>query len=103
MASYVVTVAAQGDIEDIVATIAEDNAEAAEILEGRIYETFDLLAQMPGIGHNREDLTDLPVLFFRIGRTPYMAIYTNHTPIRIIRIVHGRRDITALLQDEGAD
>lgn len=79
MASYVVTVAAQGDIEDIVATIAEDNAEAAEILEGRIYETFDLLAQMPGIGHNREDLTDLPVLFFRIGRTPsYGDLYEPH-------------------------
>jgi plasmid stabilization system protein ParE len=50
MASYFVTVAAQGDIEDIVATVADNNAEAAEVLEERIYEAFELLAQMPGVG-----------------------------------------------------
>lgn len=37
MASYFVTVAAQGDSEDINATIAADNAEAAEVVENRIY------------------------------------------------------------------
>jgi plasmid stabilization system protein ParE len=100
MTAYLVTEVAQGDIEEIVATIAEDNAEAAEIIEDRIYETFDLLAQLPGIGHSREDLTTLPVLFHRIMKTSYMAIYTNGSPITIIRVVHGRRDIMALLKDE---
>lgn len=102
MASYFVTEAAQGDIEEIVAAIADDSAEAAEIIEGRVYDAFDLLAQAPGIGHSREDLTALPVLFFRVKRTPYMTIYTDDSPIRIIRVVHGRRDIMALLKDESS-
>src|SRR3546814_2515417 len=102
MASYFLTVAAQDDIEDIIATVAASNAEAAQSLEDRIYEAFDLLAQMPGIGHSREDLTDLPVLFFRITKWPYTALYTNGSPIKIIRVVHGRRDIPELLKDVSA-
>jgi plasmid stabilization system protein ParE len=102
MASYFVTVAAQGDIEDIVATVADNNAEAAEVLEERIYEAFELLAQMPGVGHHREDLTSLPVLFFPIKKTPYMAIYKDDSPTTIVRVVHGRRDIPSLLRDESS-
>lgn len=100
MASYHVTDAAQGDIEEIVLTVAENNPEAAEVLEERLYEAFDLLAQMPEIGHSREDLTSLPVLFWSIKKTSYAAIYKKADTIQIIRVVHWRRDIAAFLLDE---
>lgn len=100
MSSYLVTEVAQADIEEIVSTVADNNQEAAEVLEGRIYEAFDLLAEMPEIGHSREDLTSLPVLFWPIKQTSYAAIYKNASPIEIIRVVHWRRDIATLLQDE---
>lgn len=67
------------------------------MLEGRTYEAFDLLAEMPGIGHSREDLTSLPVLFWPIKQTSYAAIYKNASPVEIIRVVHWRRDIATLL------
>lgn len=102
MSSYRVTEAAQRDIEEIISTIADENPDAAEILEDRIYEAFDLLTEMPGIGHRREDLTSLPVLFWPIKKTSYAAIYNNATPIAIIRVVHWRRDLATLLRGENS-
>lgn len=102
MGLYVVTNAAQGDIEELVATVAENNPQAAEALEDRIYEAFDLLAQAPGIGHSREDLTSLPVVFWSIRKTSYVVIYKQSSPIEIIRVVHWRRDIASFLKDESS-
>jgi plasmid stabilization system protein ParE len=97
---YSVTRAAQSDIEDIVSTIWQDNPEAAEQVEERLYEAFDLLAQNPELGHKRLDLTDRPVRFWPVKRTSYAAIYRIASPIEIIRVVHWRRDIASLPLDE---
>ena len=59
---YILTLAAQSDIEEIVSTLWMENPEAAELVEERLYAAFDLLADNPGLGHEREDLTDRPVL-----------------------------------------
>ena len=55
-----------------------------------------LLAEMPAIGHTREDLTDKPVRFWPVGR--YLIIYRpERRPIEIVRLVSAYRDVTALL------
>ncbi len=94
---YKITLAAQGDIEDIIATIWQENPKAAHAVEDRLYAAFDLLAENPGLGHKRSDLTDLPVLFWPVQQTRYAAIYRNASPIEIIRVIHWRRDIPAVL------
>jgi antitoxin ParD1/3/4/toxin ParE1/3/4 len=100
MPDYSVTLAAQGDIEDIIWTIGESNPKAAERFEEKLYRAFGLLASNPALGHSRFDLTDRPVLFWTVRKSPYAVIYRNVLPIEIVRVVHWRRDIEALLLDE---
>lgn len=83
-----ITLAAQRDIEDIVTTLWEESPQAAELIEGRLYDAFDLLAGNPRLGHLRLDLTDRPVLFWAVKQTPYAAIYKPVAPIEIIRVIH---------------
>jgi len=43
---------------------------------------------MPGKGHTRDDLTDLPVGFFPLGS--YLIVYRpNPAPLQIVAILHG--------------
>jgi antitoxin ParD1/3/4/toxin ParE1/3/4 len=95
-----ITLAAQSDIEDIVTTLWEENPKAAELIEGRLYDAFELLADNPRLGHLRLDLTDRPVLFWPVRQTPYAAIYKPVAPIEIIRVIHWRRDIGVLLSHD---
>jgi antitoxin ParD1/3/4/toxin ParE1/3/4 len=97
--SYRVTLAAQSDIEEIVSFLWQENPKAAEQVENRLYEAFDLLADNPGLGHKRPDLTDRPVLFWPVNQTPYAAIYRAASPLEIVRVIHWRRDIVSLLGD----
>lgn len=62
---YTITLAAQADIEDIFAAIWLENPEAAERILDRLYEAFDLLAENPGLGHERSDLTERSDFFGR--------------------------------------
>src|SRR5690348_7854351 len=71
----------------------------ADRVESKIYQAFELLAITPSSGHRRFDLTDRPVLFFRVRPYSYLIIYRARTPIEIVGVLHGRRDITEVLQD----
>jgi plasmid stabilization system protein ParE len=53
------------DISDIWAYIARDNIDAARRVRLALLAACRRLAQNPGIGHQREDLTDKPVRFSR--------------------------------------
>lgn len=71
---------------------------AADKLEADIYTACDMLAQNPGLGHQRPDLTDEPVLFWPV-REQYLVIYRRETqPLKIVRILHGARDASAELR-----
>ena len=56
-----------------------------------------LLAEFPHNGHKRDDVrTSEPVLFWPIGS--YVIVYRPEPkPIVIVRILHGARDLDALL------
>ncbi len=62
-APFVVSPQALEDLDEIWLFNAQDNVEAAVRFEQRIRKTFYSLAENPGIGHRREDITDKPVLF----------------------------------------
>ncbi len=54
------------------------------------------LGNTPGAGHLREDLTDEPVKFWSVFS--YLIIYDPIAqPIEIARIVHGSREVSAIL------
>jgi len=98
--SYSVTLVAQSEIEEIITSIWQENPGAAEQVEERLFQAFDLLAENPRLGHQRQDLTDRPVLFWPVRRTPYAVIYRADSPIVILRVIHSHRDIASLLTDE---
>lgn len=55
------------------------------------------IAQMPGLGHRREDLTDERVRFHQVHS--YLIIYEfERKPVGISRILHTARDIRSILE-----
>ncbi|RZU35433.1 hypothetical protein BDD14_5480 [Edaphobacter modestus] len=43
----------------------------------KLFCLFEVLAERPGMGHKRRDLTNFPLLFFSEGA--YVVIYRNQT------------------------
>jgi plasmid stabilization system protein ParE len=87
------------DIREIWAFLAKDSIKAARQVRLRIFEACGALAQNPHSGHRREDLTDKALLFWPTGS--YVIVYKSSTkPIEIVRVLHGARNISALLDSE---
>ena len=102
MSRYQFTPQAAGDLLEIWSYIAHDSVEAANRVEEAIYKACDLLAEGPLRGHAREDLTRHPLRFWTVQPYPnYIIVYHPKTdPLQIIRILHGSRNITALLSEK---
>lgn len=99
MSRYRLTPSAARDVDAIYEHIAADNLPAAGRILNRFSQTFRKLADMPGMGHLREDLSDEPFRFWSAGS--YLIIYRPETdPLEILRVVHGSRDIASLLEEE---
>ena len=61
-----------------------------------MYEAFDKLAEMPGMGHIREDLTNEPLKFWKVHS--YLIAYRpDSKPLQIVRILSSFRDLASLL------
>ena len=67
MNEYVLGPDAVLDLEDIWEYIASDSVDAADRWVGKLFDAFETIARMPGIGHRRQDLTDYPVLSWPVG------------------------------------
>lgn len=86
---------AASDIRQICSYIAEDSVKASLKVRISLLEACQRLAETPGIGHTREDLTDQPVLFWPVGS--YLIIYDPKAkPLAIVRVVRGARDVSRL-------
>lgn len=98
-AAYVLSPAAQNDIDTAVEDLAEhwDDAEAAAAYVDRIYDELDRLADNPDLGHRREDLTELPVFFWNV-LDRYAVIYRKRQPVEIVRVLPWKMDISRLLR-----
>jgi plasmid stabilization system protein ParE len=97
MSGYVLSRAADLDLDGLWNHIAEDSLSAADRLTTKLLDSFEALARHPGMGHKREDLTHYPVLFWPVEN--YLVIYRgDRSPIQIVAIVYGGRDIPTFLQ-----
>lgn len=55
-----------------------------------------MLAKNPNIGHQRVDLTSRPDVLFWPVRS-YLILYRpSPTPLEILRVLHGRRDVRGI-------
>jgi len=94
---YVVGEDAERDLGGIWEHIAEDSVDAADRWIGKLFDAFEALGRVPGMGHKREDLTPYPVLFWPIGA--YLVIYrAERRPIEIVGVAQGSRDIPEFLR-----
>jgi len=102
MNGYVLSRDAERDLDDLWGYIAEENVDAADRLISRLFDAFKELGRNPGMGHKREDLTGFPVLFWPVGN--YLVIYrAEQSPIQIVAVAYGKRDIPAFLLRREAD
>jgi len=93
---YVLSVAAELDLDQIWEFIAQDNIDAADRWIDKLFDAFQSLAQLPGMGHRRDDLTAFPILFWPVGA--YLILYRVQSEwIEIVAITQGARDIPAFL------
>ena len=87
---------ALSDLREIWEFVSQDNFDGADQLLEEFYGTLHQLSEMPLMGHKRNDLTDREVLFWPLHS--YLVIYKPTRPLRIVRILHGRRDVRKLLK-----
>ena|SRR5258708_36085647 len=99
MSEYRFTPQAVDDLFEIWSYIARDNFEAANRVEEAVYSTCAFLADSPGAGRIREDLTALPVRFWLVQpfRNCWIVYNPQFKPLQIIRILHPARNIAAVL------
>ncbi len=95
--SYTLGAAVEFDLEDIWEYIAADSIDAANRWIEKLFDAFDSLAMTPTMGHRRDDLTSLPVLFWPVGR--YLIIYRlRNGSVEIVAVTQGSRDIPSFLR-----
>jgi plasmid stabilization system protein ParE len=100
MNGYILSAEAEEDAFQIWRYLAEKaSVETANRVESKLYKAFELLVKTPGLGHKRSDLIQHSVLFFRVRPYSYLIVYRPKTPLEIVAVLHGRRNIAELLQD----
>jgi toxin ParE1/3/4 len=99
--SYRLTTPARRDVTDVLQYLLQEaSPSVARRIEAEFRAAFRLLSTTPGLGHKRQDLTEKGVLFF--GVSAYLVIYeVLAADILIHAVVHGARDIPAMLNDRG--
>jgi len=96
MNEYVLSTAAELDLDEIWEYIANDSIDAADHWIAMLFDAFEKLADHPGMGHKRADLTAYPLLFWPVGA--YLILYRVQTEfIEIVAVTQGARDIPAFL------
>ena len=94
---YRLTPEAQRQVDEIGAFIAQDSIDAALKVYDALEETFELLAQNPGLGHAREDLTDKPLRFWSVYSCLVVYDFAS-APLTVVAVLHGARDVAQLLK-----
>lgn len=93
---YEVSAEAQNDLFEIWQRIAIDSVGLANRIEDEFHDLFASIARMPRQGHGRKDLTKKPVLFFPLYS--FLVVYQPEvTPVRILAVVRGKRDVKRLI------
>ena len=92
MSDYILAPDAVLDLEEIWEYIA-----AADRWTEKLFDAFEAIGRMPGVGHKRDDFTPYPVLFWTVGA--YAIIYrAEKQPVEIVAVTQGSRDIPSFLR-----
>lgn len=96
MKRFEFTRGARDDLQEIADYIAADSPEAARRVVAQIRKAVERLADVPELGHVREDLGPVLLRFWPVYS--YLVIYRGDIqPLQVIRILHGARDVERIL------
>ena len=97
-ARYVLAPEAASDLAEIWRYIKKQSSIAtADRVETAIRDRTGFLAENPGAGHWRKNLTEKAVKFFPVYS--YLIVYrADIRPLQVVSILHGRRDVERILQ-----
>ena len=97
MKPYLVAPEAEDDLRQIWRyLLGEAGLALANRIQGELVDAFEGLADFPGKGHKRPDLTSRDVLFFSVYQ--YMIVYRRAALVEIVAVLHGKRDVKRLLK-----
>lgn len=99
MRNFVVAPAGRDDLVEIweYYALTIGDVDVADRISGELSSACEDLAKTPGMGHYRNDLVAEPLRFWRVRE--YLIIYRSEkNPIEIVRVLHGKRDVQALLE-----
>ncbi len=97
MKPYVVAPEAEDDLRQIWRhLLGEAGLAIANRIQSELVDAFEGLADFPGKGHKRSDLTSRDVLFFSVYQ--YMIVYRRAELVEIVAVLHGKRDLRRLLK-----
>ena len=98
MSDYVLTPLAEDDLLEIGWYIANDSLEGASRVLNELHQAMTLLARQPIIVHRRTDLAAERYRFWPIFS--YLIVYRpDVTPVHIVHVVQGARDMRSLLKN----
>ena len=97
MKSYLIAPEAEDDLQQIWRyLLGEAGLAVANRVQGELVDAFESLANLPGKGHKRSDLTGRDVLFFSVYQ--YMIVYRRQATVEIVAVLHGKRNVKRLLK-----
>jgi toxin ParE1/3/4 len=97
MFPFVLSPDALQDLQDIWDFIASGNVVAADKLEDKFFDAFEMLAKHPRMGHVRPDLTERDVRFWPVGE--YLIVYRGlPAPLQVVAVLHGARDVAEVIR-----
>ena len=91
---------ARRDLKSIWRYIAQDSLRYAGLVEEAVIETCRSAARLPAMGHRRDEVRNPDVRFLAVvGYPKYSIAYlVNSEPLRVLRVVHGARDVPRLFR-----
>ena len=97
MKRYVLSAEAEKDLDSIKSyLLRQAGLQVTRYVLRELRSAMRFLAKTPRAGHNRKDLTEEPVLFWAVFS--YLIVYDpERRPMEIVRVLHGKRDLTAIL------
>lgn len=97
MTRFLLTRPAERDLDQIKNYLLQDaGPRIGRRVMKEIRDALDLLGRQPGVGHTRQDLTLRPLRFWPVYS--YLIVYDPEPrPVHVIRVLHGKRDIEAII------
>ena len=98
MSGYQLTAAARLDLLQIWNYLAENRSIAgADKVARDLRAAIRKVVSSPFLGHMRPDLTDRPLLFYRV-HAYFILSNPKSEPLQVVRVLHSARDLKSLLQ-----